>query len=427
MKIKSISVGGFRNIKKTKLYLDNITSIIAVNNYGKTNLLNAIKFGVDFINNSEEIRESMMSWKSGIPLNPKVMNDNYEFEIEFEDENLKDYEDIRYGYSFSWYKNDNSGCKILDEYIDVKSKDAIKYSSLLRRENGKYRKNKEVKSMASIKLDYNVLSVDILRHFRGEKISDVSKLIKGINILECDSLDTRPYYDEVPFEFGGGFSSVPKLIYNLKQKDFERYLDLTEYFYELFPDFEEIYVDSIKINPSIDMNINNENFKDIPFKILDEIQRVTIKSKYINQPISLDMMSAGTKRVIWLLTSMISAKYNNCSIIFIEEIETSIHPKLIKNLLKIISEISQKTGIKVLMTSHSPLAIQYLKPKSLYIGKSSDYGDATFSKLKKSKINPMNKIARARGLSLGELIFDILSDNLNSNNVMKLILENSNE
>ena len=96
MKIKSISVGGFRNIKKTKLYLDNITSIIAVNNYGKTNLLNAIKFGVDFINNSEEIRESMMSWKSGIPLNPKVMNDNYEFEIEFEDENLKDYEDIRF-------------------------------------------------------------------------------------------------------------------------------------------------------------------------------------------------------------------------------------------------------------------------------------------------------------------------------------------
>ena len=49
MKIKSVTVGGFKNLDKTKLLLDNITAIISPNNYGKSNLLEAIDFGCEFL------------------------------------------------------------------------------------------------------------------------------------------------------------------------------------------------------------------------------------------------------------------------------------------------------------------------------------------------------------------------------------------
>lgn len=45
--------------------------------------------------------------------------------------------------------------------------------------------------------------------------------------------------------------------------------------------------------------------------------------------------------------------------IAIEEIEISIHPKLLKKLLEIINELSKNIG--VFITSHSPRLIQYLK------------------------------------------------------------------
>lgn len=57
MKINSITVGGFKNLNTTKLELDNICAIISPNNYGKSNLLEAIDFGFDFIHESRKGRK----------------------------------------------------------------------------------------------------------------------------------------------------------------------------------------------------------------------------------------------------------------------------------------------------------------------------------------------------------------------------------
>ena len=59
MKLKSVTIGGFKNIRKTKINLSNITAIISPNNYGKSNLLEAIDFGVEFISASEKDRKNI--------------------------------------------------------------------------------------------------------------------------------------------------------------------------------------------------------------------------------------------------------------------------------------------------------------------------------------------------------------------------------
>lgn len=66
--------------------MDNICAIISPNNYGKSNLLEAIDFGFDFIHESRKGRKSMMGWVRGIPLCLALENSEYRFEIEFEDE-----------------------------------------------------------------------------------------------------------------------------------------------------------------------------------------------------------------------------------------------------------------------------------------------------------------------------------------------------
>ena len=49
MKIKSITVGNFKNIAETKLDLNQMVAIVSTNNYGKSNLLESINFGFDYI------------------------------------------------------------------------------------------------------------------------------------------------------------------------------------------------------------------------------------------------------------------------------------------------------------------------------------------------------------------------------------------
>lgn len=48
MKIISITVGGFRNVRRTEFLLDGIVPIVAGNNYGKSNVFDAISLGTSF-------------------------------------------------------------------------------------------------------------------------------------------------------------------------------------------------------------------------------------------------------------------------------------------------------------------------------------------------------------------------------------------
>ena len=144
MKIKSISVGGFKNLKRSTMHLENITAVISPNNYGKSNLLEAIDFGVDFLSSNSKDRKTMMKWIRGIPINKTIENDEFFFEVELEDKSLGDYRFIRYGYKFRWFRDDGSGQRITDEWIEIRPNESVRYTAFLKRAEGKYRKEKGI-------------------------------------------------------------------------------------------------------------------------------------------------------------------------------------------------------------------------------------------------------------------------------------------
>ena len=50
MKLLNVRIEGFRNIKNNSIeFGDGITSLVSTNSYGKSNIMNAIDFAVDFI------------------------------------------------------------------------------------------------------------------------------------------------------------------------------------------------------------------------------------------------------------------------------------------------------------------------------------------------------------------------------------------
>ena len=49
MEILRVKVKGIRNITEAKISFDKITALVGLNGYGKSNIMDAVDFGIDFI------------------------------------------------------------------------------------------------------------------------------------------------------------------------------------------------------------------------------------------------------------------------------------------------------------------------------------------------------------------------------------------
>ncbi len=436
MKIKSITVGGFKNLKKTRVSLDGITAIISINNYGKSNLLEAIDFGCDFIFQNPRERKTMMRWSRAIPINKKLADNQFFFEIEFENEEDLEYRFVRYGYSFEWFRDDRTGQRITDEWIDARPNESVRYTSFLKRDKGQYRRGKDTQAFRKINLTTEQLSIDVLSALEDIEISSVISSIKSFDYHICSSLDLRDRFTSVPIEYVGqseddGISfddkDVPRALYQLMQSFPEKYNLFLEAVYSLFPEFTDVKVLPYEVRNEIkELTLfTDENSPDkpdnIPFRIRDELYKVIITHRYLNQPIDMAMMSTGTKRVFWLLANVFIASSKNISLIGIEELETSIHPRLLKKLLEILDEAIENTTI--LISSHSPYLVQYFKPNKIYVGIPSNDGTALFKKVDFKRAKALLLSARDMEMTVGEYLFELLSGDQDSAETLSFYLE----
>ena len=97
----------------------------------------------------------------------------------------------------------------------------------------------------------------------------------------------------------------------------------------------------------------------------------------------------------------------NTQCLGVEEIETSIHPKMLQQLLEILDENIDETAL--LVTSHSPFLIQYLQPSQIYLGVPNDNGIARFKRIRKDALDEIESLAYDRGLGFGTYLFELMS------------------
>lgn len=422
MKIQSISIGGFKNLKQTKVELDRITALVSPNNYGKSNFLEGLDFALSFLSAGEKGRKKMTSWKKGIPLNPVSANDPFIFEVEFHDPSLGEYQYVRYGFSFTWLRDDASGQRIIDEWLEMRDTESVKYSKFLKRTEGLYRKSKSTNAFRNITLGDFQLAIDTLSSIDDISFSSVLNSIKHLSFKTCSSLDMDTQYENVPFEFENpGISpsyanDIPKLLSTLKDTNPAKFSLFKEAITTLFPDIIDLEVVKAKFDPppgSVKLfslrnedSIQTDDTASPPFKWKNEIYKIFVSNKYINQPLDITMLSAGTKRLFWIMATLFSSS-SETHIISIEELETSIHPRLLKQTLELLNE--HLGDISLIITSHSPYLIQYLKLERIYIGVPEETGLASFCSIARNKVKSVIGTAQDLGLSVGEYLFDLMS------------------
>lgn len=416
MKLKSITIGGFRNLKKTTINFDGLTTLIALNSYGKSNVLRGIEFAVNFYKASPTLRQKYFRLESALPLNQATCYDDFYFEMHYEntgtDLEEKNVSEVIYGYTFKWYRNDETGAKITAEWLKVKPCNSQKFSQIIKREEDSYlykssecgRCSKKTTAANDELLIHRLAAMD--NYF----CADTIKQIFQMEIYIDHHLDASREYEVHPIISTqedvlslDSSSGIPRTFAILKEKHPDEYERLTNAFCQLFPNISQIEVKEYPINMG-----NIEGLpKEIPYKIAKSAFVLWVVDDTLNQPIRFEDLSDGAKRILWMLTCLVKANLNNLVLVAIEEPENSIHPRLLQAYLNIIHQMLGNCSI--LMTSHSPYIVGYLPPEALMIGIPTEKGEAYFYPVNRTQVSNLIKDAKDANMTTGGYIFDLLS------------------
>ena len=197
--------------------------------------------------------------------------------------------------------------------------------------------------------------------------------------------------------------SIPRMVYELRQKYPEKYEILTDAFCQLFPNIQGIDVREVDFWKLHDIKLA----ENLPFTMKHKIYSMYVTDVNLNQPLNVGVLSDGARRVFLMLTTAIIADTEGLSLIEIEEPENSIHPGLLQNYLNVLSQLAG--NCRILMASHSPYIVEYVNPEDIYIGRPDNDGLARFSKIKNSKVRELLEDSRKSDESAGDYIFDLLS------------------
>lgn len=431
MRILNARIEGFRNIENDSVAFGaGITSLVSVNSYGKSNLMNAIQFAVDFINEDPEVKRRMMSRVYGMPLNKKLDSKNYVADLTFQmlmDERVYV---VNYGFSFAWIKNNGqntSGCKIVKEWLTTRADEKYqKPVKLIQRDEEKsfYKSSESGRCSTVIKVEENELILNKLLAYEDLFYRTVVENLNNIKIYVERDFDAAPLYIKTPLipkdSDGFDFSSindVPRIVYKLKAGYPDQYEILMNTFMQLFPNIFSIDVKEVDLGElhGLELPVN------APYIISNKVYSMFVQDKNLNQPLNFESLSDGAKRVFLMLTYTILARINGYHLIAFEEPENSIHPSLLQSYLSVLSQLAG--DCRIIVASHSPYIVQYVSTKDIYIGKPNADGIADFAKIDDKKVNALLADASDNGDSVGNYIFDLLSGGEDDTEILLSYLE----
>lgn len=385
MKIVSISLAGFCNIKQFDIQLTDFNALIAPNNYGKSNVIEGIRFAFDFITASEDVRRQMMSDAAYIPINTATSGEPFRFSMVFTDNDENKYS---YSFAFDWQKtNGEQGACIIEESLSKFSEERSRPSALIKRtkdDGGLYVSSPKGRCNKPIGASKQQLTIDRLSLIDGLFFSDVVSEVKGLSLRMVGTAA----FDK---------QSLCEFIYSLQEQHNDRYSLLEDAVKHLVPNI-------ISITPTRSLlGIGSDN---IPYRIEDAIYDLRINERNNNQDISISRLSSGSRRIITIIAEIVKAEMEGSSLICIEELENSVHPKLLENMILMVQSFAE--GITVITTSHSPYLVRYLKSRHLTFGLPTDEGIASFHKILPTKVKTVVKRASAMEMTLGEYLFDLM-------------------
>ncbi|WP_294197660.1 AAA family ATPase [uncultured Chryseobacterium sp.] len=419
MEINKILIKGFSNIEKIDLELNKLNALIALNNYGKSNVLKAIDFGIDFISNSPKTREKMMAYKPYVPFNKFIDNDPFYLEINL---TIKSY-NVIYDFAFDWIKSDkNKGKRVISENLKVRNLNGdSKYTTYIKRDEdgAKFLPSKAGRCNKHIKIENNELIINKLSSFDELFYLDILDELNNISIAQVDTLQKPDEIftnikigkekDIIKNNYSLSINDIDNsayFIYSLMKKDQNMYELFKDSILSLLPSLEDF--EPIEINLKDQFKFAGEKSK-IPLDFPEKFYDIRVKERNNNQQTSIVGLSSGSQKIFYVISVAIAAEINKIPLITFEELENSIHPGLLQRLLIVLDGLV--TFPKIIFSSHSPYLIQYLDFHNIKMGIPNQKGLAIFNELKKNKYKKLLSLAEDEGISLGDLLFEKMIEN----------------
>lgn len=416
MKIQRIALDGFKNLNNVNIVFSKITSLVALNNFGKSNVLAGIDFGINFMKCNEERRQVLMRAENVMPINKASLNKDFRYEIEMTTMAGSVKYRIIYGFTFGWMRIKEDEAYVKNEYLKVKvDEKGRKYNQLINRQGQKafYKSSETGRCATSTQIGIAELVVNKLKAFDQLYYIEIIKRLNDLKLYMENNLDPKEFYMPNPIiskrssAYFIDSRSLPRVIAKLKQISTRKFDLLLDAYKSLFPNIEDVIVKELQISGEGTVVVPD----DVPFIVSDSIYLLFVRDKNLCRLIDFEAMSDGAKRVFMILTKIIMASLEekNISLIAIEEPENSIHPSLFRTYLQIISDLLD--DCKVIITSHSPYIINFMDLDSIYVGIQREGGMAEFHGFKKSKEKMLENDADSLDMGMGDYIFSMLSDN----------------
>lgn len=413
MKIQAVTIGGYKNISDVRLSLDNITALVSLNNFGKSNVLTAIDFGLAFINEAVAEKRKMMANTDCIPLNRCMLGQNFHFELDaLTDFNGEEYQ-VVYGYEFCWKTDEKKEPFILNEYLKCRpAVNGQKYTQLISRDEEKslYKSSETGRCSSKIRVGAAELIVNKLSAYDDIFSAPLIGKMNGLRFYMENHLDVKGYYAPDPILRKGlddiaiTAKELPRAVFRLQESHREKFELLLDVYKELFPYVEDLIVKRFKI----DVRDADLPADEAPFRLSSDLYELFVKDERLTQHIRFSQLSDGAQRVFMILVKLVLADVSNVSLIAIEEPENSVHPSLFQAYIQIISQLV--TDCRIIITSHSPYVISYLDPSWIYVGINTRPGVASFSAFKRTGQRALQHDADRFDMSMGDYLFSLLSD-----------------
>jgi AAA15 family ATPase/GTPase len=178
----------------------------------------------------------------------------------------------------------------------------------------------------------------------------------------------KPTYSESVFfnlrETGLGLPTVFADLQNLKE---EKYDLVQEKIRQVVPNLQKVKIKPIKVPASNWLDVDNSREHE---KYIAEGRTARGHELLFDFTNALDIpasrVSEGTLFALTVLVAVASSEGDTA--ILIDDIERGLHPKAVKDLIRVLREIQKITpNLQIIATSHSPYVLHELEPKEVRV------------------------------------------------------------